>query len=547
MKSKKIYLSALIIGILTLASVISCDKSLDKTNPNFVTLDNYFKNSGELLKGTNAIYSVFHSNPLVAREWFFVHDTRGDEVATGGSQLEQPRAQLLTGTHDPTNSVMNSFWNALYVLIHRANTVIANGPNVTDNTTLRDRCVGEAKFFRGWAYFELVSMWGGVPVYLSPVQTPNDYQPRFKEDDVYTQIIKDLNDAAGALLEKSGMDKGRATKSAANALLGRVLLQKGDYAGAKTALLKIPVGGADGYKLRDRYLDNFEAGLPVPTGLTGAAAAPLNESLEFNDESIFEAVFFDKGDANFNWGGNGVGDGPSVDQSTVRNQEYCPVAWRNLIPSDKYLNSFENIATGATKTDPRYKFSVYESGDTYANGTQTLNDVDVQGPTSTVNGVVKKVSWRKFMLLYREDKGIAGFHPGGNNQRMIRYAEVLLMLAECENELGNMGPAIAYLNQVRDRPSVAMPHYPTVQFPCSSKNEVTKAIMHERTVELGDEEIKNIDIMRWRRKGYYPAVVPEPLSYFVASKHELLPIPQSEIDNNPKLGTGGVAKQNPGY
>jgi len=529
MKNKKIYLGFIITCVIITITINSCDKNLNKTNPNALTVDGYFKNSSELLKGTNAIYSVFHSNPLVAREWFFVHDTRSDEVASGGSQLEQPRAQLLTGTHDPTNSVMNSFWNALYTLIHRANTVIENGSTVTDNATLRDRCIGEAKFFRAWAYFELVSMWGPVPIYSITVKGPAEYQGRAKEDDVYALIISDLTAAATILPGKSGIDKGRATNAAANALLGRVLMQKGDYAGAKTAFLKIPTSGADGYALTDRYLDNFEV------------------EGEFNKESIFEAVFFDKGDNNFNWGGNGVGDGPSADQSTVRNQEYCPVAWRNLIPSNKYLNEFENTTTGAAKTDPRYKFSVYEIGDTYNNGADVLLDADVQGPTSTVNGVVKKVSWRKFMLIYKESKSAAGFHPGGNNQRMIRYAEVLLDLAECENETGNIANAVGYLNQVRDRPSVAMPHYPTAQFPVSTKNEVTKAIMHERTVELGDEELKNIDILRWRKKGYYPSIAPEPLSYFVANKHELLPIPQNEIDNNPQLGEGGVPKQNPGY
>ncbi|MEO6721851.1 MAG: RagB/SusD family nutrient uptake outer membrane protein [Ferruginibacter sp.] len=529
MKSRKIYGGIIITGLVVAITIISCDKNLDKSDPNAVTVDSYFKNSTELLKGTNAIYSVFHSNPLVSREWFFVHDTRSDEVATGGPQLEQPRAQLLTGTHDPTNGVMNNFWNALYTLIHRANTVIENGPNVTDNTALRDRCVGEAKFLRGWAYFELVSMWGGVPLYTETVKAPDAYKPRAKEDEVYTAIVADLQAAATALPGKSSIEKGRATNAAANALLGRVLMQKGDYAGAKTALLKIPTSGADGYGLTDRYLDNFEV------------------ETEFNKESILEAVYFDKGNTGYNWGGNGVGDGSSADQSTVRNQEYCPVAWRNLIPSNKYLNEFENTATGATKTDPRYKFSVYESGDLYNNGLSTLNDVDVQGPTSTVNGVVKKASWRKFMLIYREDKGAAGFHPGGNNQRMIRYADVLLMLAECENEGGNIAGAIGYLNQVRARPSVAMTPYPTVQFPVADKNGVTKAIMHERMVELGDEEIRNIDISRWRKKGYFPSVAPEPLSYFVAGKHELLPLPQAELDNNPNLGAGGVNKQNPGY
>jgi len=121
------------------------------------------------------------------------------------------------------------------------------------------------------------------------------------------------------------------------------------------------------------------------------------------------------------------------------------------------------------------------------------------------------------------------------------------MLAECENEAGNISAAVGYLNQVRDRPSVAMPHYPTAQYPVGTKDQVTKAIMHERMVELGDEEVRNIDILRWRKKGYFPSVAPEPLTYFVANKHELLPIPQAEIDNNPQLAAGGINKQNPGY
>jgi hypothetical protein len=542
MKSMKIYSGIIIIGLIIAIAIISCDKDLDKSDPNAVTVDQFFKNSAELLGATNSVYSVMHGGNLVGREWFFLHDTRSDEVATGGSQLEAPRGQLLNGVHDPTNAVMNSVWNALYTLIHRANTVIANGPEVTDNTSLRDRCIAEAKFLRGWAYFELVSQWGGVPIYTTPATGADSYQPRSPEDDVYALIIEDLQAAATGLPGKSGIEKGRATNAAANALLGRVLMQKDDYAGAKIALLKIPGGGADGYKLTDRYLDNFEAGLAAPTD-----AGKLDESFEFNDESIFEAIFVDKGNANFNWDGNGIGDGAAGDQSTVRNQEYCPVAWRNLIPSDKYLNEFEKTATGAAKTDPRYKFSVYETGDDYNNGQSVLADPDVQGSTSTVNGVVKKVSWRKFMVLYRDSKSYAGFHPSGNNQRLIRYADVLLMLAECENEEGNIPGAIGYLNQVRARPSVAMPPYPTAQFPTANKDQVTRAIMHERMVELGDEELRNVDIVRWRKKGYYPSVVPEPLSYFTANKHELLPIPQAEIDNNPQLGEGGVSKQNPGY
>jgi len=285
MKNTKTYLALIATVIIAIVTVISCDKNLDKTDPNAVIVSQFFKNSAELQSATNSVYAAFHGGNLVGREWFFLHDTRSDEVATGGSQLEQPRAQLLNGVHDPTNSVMNSVWNALYTLIHRANTVIQNGPDVTDNAPLRDRSIAEAKFLRAWAYFELVSQWGGVPIYTSTVTGADSYQPRSNEDAVYTLIIQDLQDAATVLPGKSGYpasDNGRATKAAANALLGRVLMQKGDYAGAKTALLNVPGSGADGYSLTDRYLDNFEL------------------ETEFSNESILEAIYVDKGDNNFN-------------------------------------------------------------------------------------------------------------------------------------------------------------------------------------------------------------------------------------------------------
>jgi len=515
------------IGVtVAVGSVISCGKDLNKKDPNVEDVNGYFTTSAELLNATNSIYSALHSQPLVAREWFFVHDLRADEVTSGGGQLEAPRAQMLNGGTDPSNALVSTQWNALYTMIHRANTVIGNAPNVTDNPTLTARNVGEAKFLRAWAYNELVTEWGAVPLYTQVVKSQTDFQPRAKEADVYKLIIQDLTDAVAALPEKSGYtanDQGRPTKSAAHAMLGRVYMQTGDYASAKAALLLIPTSGPDGYSLVNRYLDNFE------------------EETEFNNESIFEVVFFDKGDNNFNWGGNAVGDGPAADQSTVRNQEYCGVAWRNLIPSNTYLNEFENTATGAAKTDPRFSFSVYKTGDVFNNGDSVLTDAEQNGNSSILNGVTKKISWRKWLLMYKE---FSSFHPGGNNQRLIRYAEILLNLAECENELGNTGPAIAYLNQVRARPTVSMPSYPTAQFPCGNKDQITKAIMHERMVELGDEEVRNIDIIRWRKKGYFTT---DPLTYFKANRDELLPIPQAEIDNNPKLGSGGVNAQNPGY
>jgi len=526
MKRNTFYRYSIVTGLIALVTFIACEKQLNKTNPSYPTLETYFRNSDQLLQATNSIYSIFHSGSLVGREWFFIHDLRSDDVKAGGSQLEEHRAQILSGNASPDNKLLGDVWNGCYTVIHRSNTVIKYAPQVTDNPALRDRNVGEAKFFRGWALFELVSMWGPVPMYLEPVTLPSQFQPRAPEASIYEQIIKDLTDAATALPPTYGdADRGRVTKGAAYAMLGRVNMQKGDYAAAKTALLAVKNSGL--YTINILYGDNYL------------------EETEFNKESIWEAVFFENKPNTFNWGGDlgPNGDDPSQAQGTVRNQEYSPIAWRNLIPSDKFLNEFENTATGAAKTDPRFGMTVYQTGDKYNNGASVLTDDDQNGNTAVVNGVTKKISWRKFTIIYKHGKG-GDRAGGGNNQRIIRYAEILLMLAECENELGNQGAAVDYLNMVRDRPDVSMPHYPTAQFPTGTKDQVTKAIMHEKTVELGDEEIRNRDILRWRKKGYFTT---DPLSYFKKGRDELLPIPQQEIDNNPQLGAGGVNKQNGGY
>ncbi|RYY26953.1 MAG: RagB/SusD family nutrient uptake outer membrane protein, partial [Sphingobacteriaceae bacterium] len=423
MNQQKIYALMFMFGITATGSIISCKKNLNTSDSNNIEKSLYYNTSSELLEGTNSIYSAWHSSNLVGREWFFLHDLRSDDVVTGGSQLEAPRNQILIGVVDPANPVMNAVWNTLYTVIHRANTVTENAANVKDNPASVTRCVGEAKFLRGWAYYELASQWGSVPISTATAKTPTDYQPKSPVANVFAQAAKDLQEAAAALPGKSAYgtaDQGRATSAAANTMLGRVLMQTGDYAGAKAALLKVTaLSGADAYALTDRFLDNFE------------------EETEFNKESIFEMVYADKNDNAFNWG-SGIGDGSTAAQATVRNQEENPIGWRNLIPSDKALNEFENVATGAAKTDPRYAFSFYQTGDRFNNNADVLTEADQNGNSSTVRGTRIKVGFRKFMLIYKENRATASFHPGSNNQRILRYAEVLLNLAECENELGNI-------------------------------------------------------------------------------------------------------------
>ncbi|MFN7117792.1 MAG: RagB/SusD family nutrient uptake outer membrane protein [Saprospiraceae bacterium] len=505
--------------IFTLGLVMSCNEDdLDKINPNGVTLDTYFNNDAELIAGVNSVYALVQSNSLVSREWFFLHDLRGDEMASGGGQLETPRNQLLIGVNDPGNSVAASVWRGWFRVIHRANIVIESAENAKPGISeaIRTRVTGEAKFLRAWAYFELATFWGGVPLYTEYVKTVDGSKSRATQQEVYNQVIADLKAAEAALPASfTGANLGRATKGAAQTLLARAYLQLGDYTNARTELQKIVNSGL--YKLVDNYLD-----------LT-------NEEGEFNSESIFEVVYAPSGGA-YNWGGDG--DGTAVQEETVRTQEYSAVGWRNLIPSNKILNDYERTAKGDAKDDPRYDMSYWKPGDKFNNGNSVMTDDRVQGNASLVQGQTVKVSWRKYSVLYKVDNG---FFTSGINMRIMRYADVLLLLAECENELGNSAAAITLMNQVRARASVNMPPYPTANYPCNNKDEVFRAIQHERFVELAAEQTRNFDILRWRKNKKLKS---ELISYFVANKHELLPIPQAEIDNNPNIDQ---KDQNPGY
>jgi hypothetical protein len=353
-------------------------------------------------------------------------------------------------------------------------------------------------------------MWGDVPLYLEPIKGIADFKGKSPAADIYNSIITDLKDAVAVLPPNySGGDLGRATKGAANTLLGRVLMQNNDYAGAKTALLQVYNSGQ--YSLVPKYSDNFNG--DVKEGST-----VLTTGTEFNAESIFEVAFVDRGDDDFNWAY--IGEGATAPTTTVRNQEYGPV-WGNVIPSDALLNEFE-------ANDPRYKFTFWEVGDkmltkggTVAGVTITPGDLNVDA--SIHNGVTMKRIFKKYSIL---DWRNPSYHPGGVNQRMMRFADVLLMLAECEAEVGTPGQAAIYINQVRARPSVNMPGVVL-----GSKQQAIAAVMHERMVELSGEEVNNIDILRWRARNYYPSIRPDPKP----GQTNLFPIPFAETSTNPEI------------
>lgn len=504
----KYFLLLLIAGVL----VSACEEGiLDKENPNQFTAADYYKDGDQLTAATNAVYGNFTGSNMWGRMLGYFSRTRDDEHASGGPQLEVHNAQLLTGSYDNTNFTITAAWKGFYRTIHRANAVIEYGPAIEDiDEDLQKHRIAEAKFLRAYCYYYLAVNWGDVPLYTETIKSPDGYNAPAPEAEIYELIETDLAAIIPDLKASHGSaDIGRATKGAARLLLARTLMHQGKYTPARTLLLDI----YGEYSLVDNFSDNFR------------------EETEYNAESIFEIGFTG---TSFNWWEDGNGDGPG-EKANMMFQDVSPVGWRNLIPSNKLLDAFERPYKGDAKEDPRLKETVIFSGDTFgASGEYTLTDAMQGGATSTFNGATIKASFYKYSPMYKLDPG--GYYQSTINYRNMRYAEVLIKLAECENEVGTPAAAIGYLNEIRNRASVDMPDYPTVNYPCNSKDEIYRAIMHESMVEFAHENIRVLDLARWRKNGKFSTLNPDPIGYIVSNPTKaLLVYPNEEVSANPNL------------
>lgn len=481
--------------VLVLLMLSACNEDvLDKTNPNQLSSDTFFQNEDQTEAAVNAIYAALQANQLYNREYFFVQDLLSDDVASGGASLEPQRAVVLNYEFDPSNPLIVAVWTGLYRVVHRANYVLsrlANVPETEISEVSRDRMEGEARFLRAWAYFDIVSLWGAAPLMTEPAESIKGY-PRASEEEIFSLIFEDLGIAEQKLpmvSEYRGTEHlGRAAKGAAQALAARVHLFRGDYAQAKTELEKVI--NSNEYQLYPEYIENFR------------------EEQENNIESVFEVQFTTSQGTGGAWNGDGFG----IAEITFRGQEYSPNAWRNIIPNPSLQDAFE-------PDDPRFNFNFYEAGETFNNGEGTLG----------IGG------WKKYTMIYKQAQENSS---SGINFRVIRYADVLLMMAEAVNEIEGPSASVPYVNQVRSRGSVDLA---PIDAP-SSKDEMFQIIMNERRVELAGEQIRNRDLRRWHKNGKIN--ISDYLGSKFKSHHILLPIPTPEIDRNPDLTS---EDQNPGY
>ena len=492
----KTYPLILFSALLTIPLLEGCEDFLDKNLQGELTQATFPVTASDALLATNAVYSTL-------REWHYhsggypILDIMSDDAAKGSN----PNDQLGTvGSYNTfrittTQDGLDRWWATLYEGIKMANVVIEKVPAIEMDTVLKSRYLGEARFLRGLYYFDLVRAWGGVPKVTSI--NPPLKLTRSTKDEIYQLIEEDLLYAIDRLVEKSALpvtDYGRATKGAAKALLGKVYLFRNDFVNAEKYLLEVIA--SDEYDLEPVFAD--------ANGVNG----------EQGIESVIEV------------GALEVEGGPGDQYANTQGVRGSPNrGWGFSRPTLDLRYSFE-------EGDPRLEATIIDLG-------EVLDGVEIKGDGSTPDETRDEENNLIEVECYNQKVWTPGNNTMtqfGHNRRLMRYADVLLMAAEALNENNKPGQALEYLNLVRERArqgnSAILPDITE-----TGKDALRDLIFKERRSELAMEGIRFWDLVR---SGKAPAVL-GPLG-FIQGKHELLPIPQTEIDISQ-----GTLTQNPNW
>jgi hypothetical protein len=249
-----------IISVLIFSGMVgmmacSCDGFLDEKLKGDYSSDNFYSSQEQAELAVNAVYNSLYNNTL----WIF-GDVASDDAVKGGNAGDQADINDIddfSATSD--NGCLSTFWQDTYETISRANNVIANVPGVDMDESMADRLMGEARFLRAYSYFNLVNIFGKVPLKLDPQVSEDKIDiPLSSVSDVYARIDDDLKYAAGVLPVSYASEAGRATKGAAFALLAKSKLFQQDYDGCLSYIDSIEKLNV--YSLVKNYSDLFKAG-----------------------------------------------------------------------------------------------------------------------------------------------------------------------------------------------------------------------------------------------------------------------------------------------
>jgi hypothetical protein len=484
----------IVLTLPALALAFTSCKKLNEDPDSIIVADQFYKTQSDAVSAVNAAYSTLNSDPagdfpLYGRQLNLLVENGSDNQVYSPSNTNPDVRALGTATYISANSRIQKVWQQLYFGINRANIAIDKIPAIQFDTTTRARLVREAKFLRGLLYFNLVRLYGAVPLVLhDPTSIKlNDLKiPRTSVDSVYAQIMADLKDATNLPKTYSAADKGRASSGAAHTLLAKVYVTRKDWSAAKTELETV-INGGYGYALFTNYRDVFQK--PTKNGI----------------EHIFSAQF----ESNL----GAVNSTQNLSQSF---SSFNPGTLPIDIPADQNLVKLFNT------TDSRRDVTFYNEVFNAATGKTVVYS---NAYTPYFN---KFVDYSLSPLTTQTQSGI--------NYPVLRYADVLLLYAEVLNELnGPTTEAYKAIDQVRNRSHV------DGLTTGLSQSAFRDSVFLERRKEFIQEGHRWFDLVR--RGGTYlvDALHTLPAKSAASAKNNLYPIPLVEIQQNPLL------TQNPGY
>lgn len=566
------------MSVVILLGLSSC-YDLDRYPYDQVSSGTFWKNESQAKQAMMGIY-----NDMKNENAFGI--TFGlDCLSDIGVGYDNPGyVNMYLGTYTARTDQVLSKWQTLFDGVMRANTVLQNMPTVEVSDEVKAQYVSEARFMRALYYFSLLNFFGGVPLYDESWVVDKDFnnmkEPRATEDATRDFIVKDLDAAIASLPVKwDNANYGRATKGAAYALKGKVLLYNKKYTEAATCFEEIvndPSGKGYGYRLYDSYADLFK---PVGDQSAEMIFAIQNSGGVGLDYGM-PMTFYMGSRSSFGSCWNNVMASTGL-ADMYEYKDGKPFNWNELVPgfnenagvkdqtfratlsSDKktvvaYPEKKNMLLEMYEKRDPRMAVSLILPYTIYkgwvSNAPKNCEFVVAVG-TNESNGFIRNNKqwdsylWRKFVAEYNMDGGINNRAHTPINFPLIRYADVLLMLAECYNEMGKQPEAVALINQVRQRPSVNLPGLNSgpAWLEAKTKEQVFGRIKQERAVELAGEGHRFNDLRRWglllslSNKNEYGFTGTRLFTRIVTERDYLWPIPATEIEKNDAL------IQNPGW
>lgn len=469
-KSIIIYAAALLTATTSCDDFLTEDLKGDYSSANVMTTET---------QAQEVVNGIYNAAAYSINLWKF-GDIASDDAVKGGNPGDQADLGYIEDfTALADNGVLSDFWQNTYETIARANILIDGMSGKSFDK--RDRFIGEAKFLRAYSYFQLVNIFGEVPLKLVPPTSGSSVLTGLSSvEEIYAQIERDLKDATSLPVSYSDVDAGRVTCGAAWALLAKAQLYQKKYSEALSSIEKVKETGV-------YHLDDFANLFKLGNGNS--------------PEAIFAIRFLS--DQN-----------PGVGNSL--NQWFAPQAENGYYfnnPTADWVNSFTEKQTDGSD-DARIDLSIGRDGKDWFNG-----DVFDQS-WSTTGYLVRKHN----QPLDEVEKGRKG--DGGLAYIYLRYADVLLMEAECQNELGNPGLAEAPLNEVRGRAGLA---------PVTGKlqSNMRDIIRLERRHELAFEFHRFFDLMRYGKAAAQAAYATKTGVNFQWSEPRFyFPLPQAETDAN---------------